>query len=35
MARMRAEVDHPEYVAWGVYFARDAQRKELANRKVG
>jgi hypothetical protein len=32
VARLRAEMSNSEYVAWGVYYARKAQREELARR---
>jgi hypothetical protein len=30
VARMRQELAADEYMRWGVYFARQAQREELA-----
>lgn len=31
--RMRAEMGNDEYVRWGMYYARKAQRQELAGKK--
>jgi len=33
--RMRAEMSHAEWVRWGVYLARKAQREELARLRAG
>lgn len=35
VARLRAEMDHDEFVRWSVYHARRAQRKELALGNAG
>jgi hypothetical protein len=35
VAEMRRRVSSQEYLEWAVYFARDAQRKELAAKKAG
>lgn len=33
VARMRAEMGQDEFLNWGVYYARKAQREELAQMK--
>lgn len=33
--RMREELSNEEYVYWGVYYARKAQRAELARLRAG
>jgi hypothetical protein len=33
VARLQAEMSNAEYVRWGVYFARKAQRQELEKAK--
>lgn len=33
--RMRLEIPNDEYVHWSVYYARKAQRTELARLKAG
>jgi hypothetical protein len=35
VARMRRELAADEYMRWGVYFARKAQREELARLQRG
>jgi hypothetical protein len=30
VARMRTEMSNAEYMAWGMYYAREAQRRQLA-----
>lgn len=35
VAEMRHRVPHDEYVYWGVYYARKAQRAELERLKAG
>ncbi len=32
VADMRARMSGPEYLGWQIYYARKAQRQELANR---
>lgn len=32
VARMRAEVSGQEYLEWAVYYGRQAQRRELAEK---
>jgi len=34
VAALRAELSQAEFVQWGVYFARIAQREELADLKA-
>lgn len=31
--RLREEMDQAEWLDWMIYYAREAQRKELANRR--
>jgi hypothetical protein len=33
VSRMRAEMTNLEYVHWGIFYARKAQRHELATKK--
>ena len=33
VARLEAEMSNAEYVRWGVYYARKAQREELAAKR--
>lgn len=33
VARMRSEMDNSEFVMWGMYYSRKAQRDELAARR--
>lgn len=35
VARMRAEMSAEEYIAWGVYYGRKAQREEIAKANMG
>ena len=35
VARLEAEVSNAEYVRWGVYFGRQAQRTELKAKGPG
>ena len=35
VARLRAEAPQAEYVRWGVYFGRQAQRAEMAKSGSG
>lgn len=35
VAEMRASLSQAEFMHWGVFYARKAQRKELANAKGG
>lgn len=35
VARMRQEISNSEFMAWGVYYGRQAQRKEMAAKKQG
>lgn len=34
VARMRVEISNDEYVRWGVFYARKAQRQELERLKA-
>jgi hypothetical protein len=34
VARLRDEMSNDEYIRWGVYYGRKAQRAELANQKA-
>lgn len=34
VGQLRAQMGHAEFVAWGVYYARKAQREEMAQRKA-
>lgn len=34
VSRMRAEMGNDEFVGWGIYYARKAQREELERLKV-
>lgn len=34
MARLRAEMPQAEYMRWSIYFARIAQREQLADLKA-
>ncbi len=35
MGRLRQEMGNDEFVRWGVYYARKAQRQELERLKAG
>jgi hypothetical protein len=35
VAEMRERMSHAEYVSWNAYFARVAQRKQLAAKNAG
>jgi hypothetical protein len=35
VARLEAEMPNAEYVRWGVYLGRRAQREQLAERAAG
>jgi hypothetical protein len=34
VARLRAEISNDEYMRWGAYYARKAQRQELERLKA-
>lgn len=34
VARLRAEMSNDEYVRWGIFYARKAQREELETLKA-
>jgi hypothetical protein len=35
VGRMRAEMSNDEFVRWGIYYGRKAQREELAAKAKG
>lgn len=35
LGRMRDQMSSEEFLLWGVFYARDAQRRELARLKAG
>jgi hypothetical protein len=34
VARLRAEMSNDEYLRWGIYYGRKAQREELAVKRA-